>query len=94
MQGPYAQSWHKKELIKIPGFAPSRYLYWIWTAILEPIYLLITLDWGNKRFWNNLGLEDVFFMSGKTCSSKGQDNLLMLLGIRDNFLFPDTVESL
>jgi hypothetical protein len=37
--------------------------------------------------WNNLELENVFSMSGKTTFSKYQDDLLMLLGIRDTSLF-------
>jgi hypothetical protein len=49
------------------------------------LFFLALIPW--KMSWNNFGLENVFSMSGKTSFSKYQDDLPMLLGIRDTSLF-------
>jgi len=40
--------------------------------------------------WNNLGFSNIFFLSGKPCLSKGQEDLCLLLGFWDHFLITFT----
>jgi hypothetical protein len=52
------------------------------TGAYNPNYITTSVVFLLSIFWNNLGPEEVFFMSGKTCFSKRQDDLMMLLSIR------------
>lgn len=52
------------------------------TEAYNPNYITTSVVFLLSIFWNNLGPEEVFFMSGKTCFSKRQDDLMMLLSIR------------